>query len=162
MHLIISKNKPFSLNPLSYSVCLNPLNWKPVARGKHYKRYKSSEAAHGLTVLWKTTLWPLPTLSMWVVRLRQMALWRIASMVWASKKSWGLAGGVEGQTQMRTKSNKHNTRVPTVALIYKNSMAFPSFSVTNHKYLRIISWLKNAIPLWFLNVALQQQKCPNV
>lgn len=46
-----------------------------------------------LTVLWKTTLWPLPTLSMWVERLRQMALWRMASMVWASKKSWGLAGG---------------------------------------------------------------------
>lgn len=46
-----------------------------------------------LTVLWKTTLWPLPTLSMCVARLRQMARWRMASMVWASKKSWGLAGG---------------------------------------------------------------------
>lgn len=129
-----------------------------VETGTHRKTLQDSEAAHRLTVLWKTTLWPLPTLSMWVARFRQMALWRIASMVWASKKSWGLAGGGEGQSQMRAESNKHNTRVPTVALIYKNSMAFPSRSVTNHNYVRIVSWLKNAIPLWFLNVALQQQK----
>lgn len=46
-----------------------------------------------LTVLWKTTLCPLPKLSMCVTRLRQMARWRMASMVWASKKSWGLAKG---------------------------------------------------------------------
>lgn len=45
------------------------------------------------TVLWNTTLCPLPWLSIWVARLRQMARWRIASMVWASKKSWGRAGG---------------------------------------------------------------------
>lgn len=45
----------------------------------------------------------------------------------------------EGQSQMRAESNKHNTRVPTVALIYKNSMAFPSRSVTNHNYVRIVS-----------------------
>ncbi len=67
--------------------------FKPIKieKGKHRETYKSNEAAHRLTVLLKTTLWPFPTLSMWVARLRQMALWRIASMVWASKKSWGLA-----------------------------------------------------------------------
>lgn len=57
-----------------------------------------------LTVLLKTTLWPLPTLSIWVERLRQMARWRMASMVWASKKSWGLAVRVEGQWRQTNKN----------------------------------------------------------
>lgn len=34
-----------------------------------------------ITVLWKTTLCPLPRLSMCVARLRRMARWRMASMV---------------------------------------------------------------------------------
>lgn len=53
-----------------------------------------------LTVLWKTTLCPLPRLSMWVARLRQMARCRMASMVWASKKSCGRAAG-KGETGVR-------------------------------------------------------------
>ena len=64
-----------------------------------------------------------------------MALWRIASMVWASKKSWGLAEGGEGQTQMSAESNKHDTRVPTVAQYIK----IPWLSVTNQNYVRSIS-----------------------
>lgn len=44
-----------------------------------------------LTVLWNTTLWPFPKLSICAERLKQMARCLIASSVCASKKSWGLA-----------------------------------------------------------------------
>lgn len=46
---------------------------------------------HILTVLWNTTLWPFPKLSICAERLKQMARCLIASSVCASKKSWGLA-----------------------------------------------------------------------
>lgn len=100
------------------------------------------------TVLWKTTLWPLPPLSMWVERLRQMALWRSASIVWTSKKSWGL-----GRDHLRLFLSFFLLLIPALD-------GESSFNLDWLDILEELCWLKwlgtwRANPPWEAKLALQ-------
>lgn len=66
--------------------------------------FPESSFLFAITMLWKTTLFPFPNDSIWADKLKQMARWRMASSVWASKKSCGLALSLEDGCDLRQES----------------------------------------------------------